>query len=405
MKILYTTPILEYPAAGGPQLRVENSIKALARLCELHIIYRSSFDTIGDRRTNAYFSQFAKKFVTTYAYPSSKFQRLLLRIYHKFLITLGRTEDIHSKAILGHIENEKIDIAWFGYGNISYQLIKDVKKQFPNVKIVCDTDSVWSRFVLRELPFAEGKRKENIQKIGNLKQAEECALVRLCDVTTAVSEVDAQYYKSIADDSNKIHVFSNVIDICNYTIAPSAPIKFVKPCVFLAGSFGKNSAMNMATQWVLDDVLPIVRKTYPRLHFYLVGNNSDSQFGHIASDDITVTGKLESVLPYLCNADVALVPLKFESGTRFKILEAGACRIPIVSTTLGAEGIPVQHGRGILIAESAEDFASAIIKIIDNPILTQHLTDNCYQLVTSLYSVESLVIEARKIINYLITAD
>jgi glycosyltransferase involved in cell wall biosynthesis len=401
MKILYTTPILEYPAAGGPQLRIENSIKALARVCDLHIIHRASYDSPDVRRTDAYFSQFGKSYITTYDYPRLKPIRLLFKIYRRVLRFLGKTKDSHINSIINHIQNENIDVVWFGYGNISYKLIKDVKDRFPHVKAVCDTDSVWSRFVLRELPFAEGKRKEEIQRLGSLKEAEERAWVGLCDVTTAVSEIDAQYYRSLAFDPSRIHIFSNVIDINNYAVVPPRPIEFKMPCVFLAGSYGPNSAMNMAAQWVLDEVLPIVRKTHPNLHFYLVGRDSDSQFGHIASNNVTVTGKLETVLPYLCNANVALVPLKFESGTRFKILEAGACRIPLVSTTLGAEGIPVKDGRDILIADDPQGFAQSIIRIIDDPYLAKSIADSCFELVNSKYSVESLVGEAKNIMAYL----
>jgi glycosyltransferase involved in cell wall biosynthesis len=106
-------------------------------------------------------------------------------------------------------------------------------------------------------------------------------------------------------------------------------------------------------------------------------------------------------LPYLCNTDVALVPLKFESGTRFKILEAGACKVPLVSTTLGAEGIPVIDGEHILIADEPEDFAKAIVRLLDDKELARKLAVNCNDLVNKNFSVESLAAEAKKILGYL----
>ena len=159
--------------------------------------------------------------------------------------------------------------------------------------------------------------------------------------------------------------------------------------------------MNMATNWVLDEVLPLVHQRYPELHFYIVGRNSDREFSHRTNAHVTVTGMLESVLPYLCHADAALVPLKFESGTRFKILEAGACCVPLVSTTLGAEGIPVVHDQDILIADDPADFAAAILRILDEPELGRRLAESCYQLVAASYSVEALVGEAETILEYL----
>lgn len=398
MRVLFTTPILEYPAAGGPQLRIENSIKALSKVCDLDIIHRASHISDAVKKTDEYFSKYANNYLTLFDYHPSRFVRLQQRIYRRLF---GGKKNRHVQKFIQHIKENNIEIVWFGYGNISYSLIAALKAEIPNVKVICDTDSVWSRFTLRELPFASGERKRKIELAGKEKEEEEKAWVNLCEVTTAVSEVDAEYYRSISNDPKRVHLFSNVIDVDNYKKTQLAPEGFVKPCIFLAGSFGPNSAMNMAAEWIIDEVLPILYLTFPDLHFYLVGRNSDHEFSHRAGPNITVTGKLESVLPYLSHADIALVPLKFESGTRFKILEAGACRIPLVSTTLGAEGIPVIDGQHVLIADEPGEFAGAITKILTDQSFADVLAENCFQLVNSKYSIDSLVSEAESILEFL----
>ena len=223
----------------------------------------------------------------------------------------------------------------------------------------------------------------------------------MCEVTTAVSEFDAEYYRSIADDTSRIHVFSNVIDLDEYSSIPDKPEDFKNPSIFLAGSYGANSAMNMAANWILDEVLPIVRRSCPNIHFYIVGKRSDIEFGHQRSDSVTVTGMVDTVLPYLCHTNVALVPLMFESGTRFKILEAGACKTPIISTTLGAEGIPVIHDKEVLIADKAINFAKEIVNVLNDSELSNKLTKNCYDLISRKYSLTVLEQEAKKILEYL----
>jgi glycosyltransferase involved in cell wall biosynthesis len=110
---------------------------------------------------------------------------------------------------------------------------------------------------------------------------------------------------------------------------------------------------------------------------------------------------VDSVLPYLCHADVALVPLHFESGTRFKILEAGACGVPQVSTTLGAEGIPVVDGRDILIADRPEAFAGAILRLLEDKPLAARLAESCERLVREQFSVPRLGRDAKSILAYL----
>lgn len=404
MRVLFTTPVLEYPSAGGPQLRIENSIKALSRVCELDIVHRADGPAESVENTSRFFRKYATEYhVLSKPVPAGVFSRVLSlaeRVLNRFFIDTRTAGP--AKYILDHLDRRQIDILWCGYGNISYPLMKYIKARRPDLKIVCDTDSVWSRYVLRELPYAKGLRKLRILRVGRKKEAEERAWVNLCEVTTAVSEVDAEYYRAIALEPGRVHLFSNVIDTESYKLAPPPPPGFKSPSIYLAGSFGYyHSPMDTAARWMLEEVLPRVLKTHPDLHFYIVGRDSELGFGHLNGANLTVTGRLESVLPYLCNTDVALVPLKFESGTRFKILEAGACKVPLVSTTLGAEGIPVVDGEHILIADEPEDFAKAIVRLLDDKELAKKLAVNCHDLVNARFSVESLAMEAKQILGYL----
>jgi glycosyltransferase involved in cell wall biosynthesis len=294
---------------------------------------------------------------------------------------------------------------WFGYGNISFPLIKRIKARLPSLKVVCDTDSVWSRFILRELPFEKDPVKiYDIRNKGREKLQEEIEWVDLCDVTTAVSEVDADYYRKIATNPTKVKIFSNAIDLSFYSKAPPPPLGFCRPAVFLGGSFAPGSAMDKAARWVLKEIFPSLMKLIPGIHLYIVGRGSrETLREYDMRNGVTITGRVPSVLPYLCNSDVSIVPLQFESGTRFKILEAGACGIPSVSTTLGAEGLPVTHQKDILIADTATDFIQAVMGILTNAELSQKLSLNCRALVERKFGIESLAREASEIIEYLIT--
>ena len=414
MNILYTTPILLHPAAGGPALRVENSIKALDRISKLYIIARLSRTQIGGKMAEEFYRQLSYKFEFS---PSTalnnklpivtfniKYIRgmlnLCIRAIRKIIGLLFRVDD--AGYICEYIEEHNIDVVWFGYGNISYDLMKKLKERLPEIKMVCDTDSVWSRFLLRELPFEnDPERKKEIQQRGRKKELEEQHWVKFMDVTIAVSEVDEEYYQQFTEDKEKIKIFSNVIDINNYKKQPK-PENFKNPNIFIAGSFFSETCPIMkGTMWFLRNVFPIVKKQIPYIHLYIIGKDSDVKLSSIKDNQITITGLVDSVLPYLTNVDVALVPLFFESGTRFKILEAGGAGIPIVSTTLGAEGIPVTHGKDIMIADDPDSFARCIEKLVVDKSYANKLAANCKKLVQENYSVESLVNEGKEIINYL----
>src|SRR4029079_10373587 len=88
---------------------------------------------------------------------------------------------------------------------------------------------------------------------------------------------------------------------------------------------------------------------------------------------VHVTGEVPSIVPYMRASRAALVPLRWESGTRFKILEAFACRTPVISTTPGAEGLDVDHGRHLLLVDEPEAFADAILSVVGDPRLGAEL--------------------------------
>jgi glycosyltransferase involved in cell wall biosynthesis len=403
MKVLYTSPILEHPSVGGPQLRIENSIKALATKCDLDVICRSPAPQETRSRTAAFVQSYCREFRylprLEREEPASRVLRRARREL-RALVDADTRED--AGAILDHVDRRQIGVVWFGYGNISYPLIRHVRRKRPGLKLVCDTDSVWSRFVLRELPYTSGWRRHQIARAGRAKEREERAWVQMCEVTVAVSEVDADYYRALSDQPERIQLFPNVIDTASYAERPAPPPGFRKPCIYLAGSFGhEHSPMDMAARWVLERVLPRLLERHPHLHFYLVGKDSDKGFGHLNGPNVTATGRVDSVLPYLCHADVALVPLHFESGTRFKILEAGACSVPVVSTTLGAEGLPVEHGRHLLLADRPDDFAQAVLRLLDDRELAAWLAEGCRHLVEEQFSVPRLARDADRILAYL----
>lgn len=409
MKILYTTPVLEHPPVGGPQLRIENSIKALSQVGELHIISQVDREHIGGQvaedfyKNLCHFFKYSPKARVNNHFPLKRsIMGLALRVVAKVLREAVTRFEVDALKIAQYAKENNIDVIWFGYGNISYPLMKKIKKLNPELKLICDTDSVWSRFVLREIPFEKNVEKRKLMlKKGLNKIEEEVDWVDFCDITTAVSLVDLEYYKSITPFPEKIKLFSNVIDLNNYSIKMPVPVNFKTPSIYLAGSFGKDSAMDKAARWVINDIFPILASRNPNLYFYIIGNGSKETLSDIKHERIIITGRLDSVLPYLCNTSIALVPLMFESGTRFKIMEAAACEVPIVSTTLGAEGIPVVHNKNILIADTSAEFVDAVERIINEPSFGKKLALNCKELILEHNSVQSLQKEAQQILGYL----
>lgn len=408
--VLFATPVLHHPPIGGPTLRIENTIKALSEISELHIYCRASLEEIGGAEALSFYQNHSESFqFSAYSslhqyirFPAKVVNHILRKIIKLNLFPASLLKPVEDFQHFIEIADAlRPDLIWLGYGNISYDLLSFIKEN-SSYKVVIDTDSVWSRYILRELPYIkDDNRRNKIEESGRKKEEEERWGTELSDVTTAVSMVDANYYSGLAKDSSKIHLFSNVIDLKSYDEVYPPPSEFQCPCMYLAGTFWEKSPMEQAARWVLDEVLPLVKQSIPDIHFYIVGQRSDEVLKDVSDPAVTVTGKLLSVLPYLCNANVAIVPLWFESGTRFKILEAGACGIPVVSTTLGAEGIPVTNGYDILIADTAEEFSKAIASLIQDENLSIRISQNLRKMIQERYSIKSLAQEGQKILDHL----
>jgi glycosyltransferase involved in cell wall biosynthesis len=404
--VLFATPILHYPPLGGPDLRIDSTIKALSCVSEVHVYCRTNLGSIGGAGALEFYERYAEKcYLAPFEFPGSwcvSFAKrvsnaLTRRIFGRPLFDVAYQESF--KALLDLADQIKADIIWLGFGNISYPLLKYLKER-QRRPVILDTDSVWSRFILRGLPYAStDEERAEIETRGSEKVEEERWGTALADVTTAVSEVDAGYYRTFAKKPDRVQIFCNSIDLENYWPRPPVPPNLTKPCLLLAGTFGFRSPMEDAARWMIGDIFPLIQRQVPNVHLYIVGRHSDQVLADIHNPGITVTGTVPSVLPYLHHSAAALVPLRYESGTRFKILEAGACGIPVVSTILGAEGLPVKDGENVLIADDAPGFAKCTIDILTQPALGARLGQSLQELVRARYSVEALAREAAQILN------
>jgi glycosyltransferase involved in cell wall biosynthesis len=120
-------------------------------------------------------------------------------------------------------------------------------------------------------------------------------------------------------------------------------------------------------EFLVGQVLPRLRETYPDIRVVLVGRGSQSDLDSFRRPGVEATGEVPDVRPYLAGAAVVTVPIRTGSGTRLKVVEGLAMGKGMVSTTLGCEGVAVRDGEHLLIADSAEDFAAAVGRLLEDP--------------------------------------
>ena len=146
-----------------------------------------------------------------------------------------------------------------------------------------------------------------------------------------------------------------------------------------------------AVKFFVREILPLVKKRRPEVKIAFVGRMPPKPIRELGRiEGVTVTGTVEDVRPYIAAAALYVVPLRIGGGSRLKILEAMAMKKPVLSTTVGAEGLNVTAGKNILLAEGPEQFAGQVVSYLDNPERLADLAAAGRQLVEEQYRWEKL---------------
>jgi sugar transferase (PEP-CTERM/EpsH1 system associated) len=203
----------------------------------------------------------------------------------------------------------------------------------------------------------------------------------------AVSDADRDSFSSFLHPS-RISVIPTGVDVDYFR--PTPELEERNTLVFTGSMDWMPN--NDGIAYFIDKVLPIVRRQIPETVLWVVGRRPSAQLEKIAERDpnVKVTGRVDDIRPYIAKSSVYVVPLLVGGGTRLKIFEAMAMGKAIVSTTIGAEGLPVESGRNIVLADEAEAFARQIINLLRDSERRQELGRAARQLVEKRYSWNSV---------------
>lgn len=210
------------------------------------------------------------------------------------------------------------------------------------------------------------------------------------DHVLTVSEADSNFFHRFVD-SSKMTVISTGVDT-NFFRPDSS--KEVPHRLVFCGSMDWMPNEDGVLYFVRS-ILPLIRKAVPDVEFTVIGRRpSEKLRAAIGSEPgVQFTGRVEDIRPFVHEGSVYVVPLRIGSGTRLKIFEAMAMGKAIVSTTIGAEGLPVNDGSDILLADTPEEFAKKVISLLGDPAQRRRLGETARELVEQRYSWGSVAAE------------
>ena len=226
--------------------------------------------------------------------------------------------------------------------------------------------SLWQRQALHE-PNIANRIVYKVESAKMLRYEREA--VNKFDRVIAVSDNDRRLMSEMTDGS-RIDVVPTGVDLQQYRSAreDSRETKAAEPLLVFVGSMDWEANID-AVDYFCREIWPAIKKAVPEARLRIVGRNPHTRVKKLANDSIEITGTVLSVIEHYRDATVNIVPLRIGGGTRLKIYEAMAMGKATVSTSIGAEGLDVNNGRDILIADSSEQFAESTIALLtDEPL-------------------------------------
>jgi glycosyltransferase involved in cell wall biosynthesis len=198
------------------------------------------------------------------------------------------------------------------------------------------------------------------------------------DTVITCSEEDAESMGS----SGRVIVVPNGVDVDKFQPAPLPGV----PRIVMTGALYTDPNVDGA-RWFCDHVLPLVQAEMPDVGFDLVGARPDHRVMELAGlPGVHIHADVPDVVPFLHAARVAVVPLRLGSGSRLKALEALAAGRPVVGTTIGLEGLHLKANEDVVVADQAEAFAIAILRLLRDDKAASSLIAAGRQLVQERYS-------------------
>jgi glycosyltransferase involved in cell wall biosynthesis len=382
VRVLLLTQVLPYPPDSGPKIKTWNVLKYLARQHQVTLV---SF-VRGDQSSEV--EHLRPYCEAIYTIPMKRgligdglaMLRSLLSNQPWMMVRDDRRA-MHQ--LLSRLASEKpFDIAHADQLNMAQyaQPISGAKK------VLDAHNALWLLYKRLANTMRPGPKKWLLERDWRLLKTYEGNICREFDGVLAVSEEDKMALLEASGQTKPITVIPIAVD--THELQPVQRLPEANHILHIGTMFWPPNIDGI--EWFLHEIFPLIRAERPDIHFDVVGARPPQHLLDLNQQNIgvNVTGYVKDAHPYLQQAGVMIVPLRAGGGMRVKILESLAQGMPVVSTTLGAEGIAVKHGHHLLIADTPEQFAQAVIKILADRSFADFLGKSGRELIERQYDFQ-----------------
>ncbi|MDY6952010.1 MAG: glycosyltransferase [Thermodesulfobacteriota bacterium] len=242
-------------------------------------------------------------------------------------------------------------------------------------------DSVDVHYLREKLKYDISGHKEDLKRCSETRKRE-LTIYGKAETVITVSEEDANVLKKDLPGL-ETEVIPNV-----HRLQISGNEAQKNSLVFVGG-FRHDPNID-AVLFFCRDVLPLIRREVPDVTFTVVGSHPPEEIRALGNDFVRVTGYVPSTAPYLHGSCVSVAPLRFGSGMKGKVGEAMAHGVPVVTTSVGAQGMSLVNRRNVIIADSPEDLSKGVVELLQDDALYHRLKTNSIEYVRQNLSPDAL---------------
>jgi len=376
MKILMLTPYLPYPLFSGGQIRSYNLLKNLAQKHEITLF---SFIRSGkEEQYLKHLKPFCRKVIIFKRRQAWDPRNLLLALFtpYPFLVSLYLSSSFR-RAITEELRNGNYDLI---HAETFYIMPNLPQTKVPTLLVEQTIEYlVYQQFVRDfKLWLLKPLLYFDVLKINLWEKYYWRRATRLA----AMSDSDKQIMTQSVKDK-KVDVVANGVDVKFFSGVKPKPGQVV----LFIGNF-KWLPNRDAAQFLAKAIWPKIVASLPHASLLIVGRNPTKEILKLAQAGVRIEGDVADIRTAFAKASVLLAPIRNGRGTKYKVLEAMASGLPVVTTKLGIEGIDAKDS--VLVVESAADLASQTIKVLRDQRLARRLADKAKKIVYNQYNWETI---------------
>ena len=271
------------------------------------------------------------------------------------------------QAVKKYLEDygQQFDAVILSRADIAEKFIAGVKQYCTNAKVIFDTVDL---HFLREQREAALTNDKILAESAVIRKSQELAIARKADTTLVVSPVELELFLKEAPDVN-ISLLSNI----HQTYTTENSFKDRNDMLFI-GSF-EHPPNSDAMEFFLDEVFPLVQAENPGLKLLIVGGHVSPKLKARANDNVIITGFVADIEPLFRNIRISIAPLRYGAGVKGKINSSMSFGVPMVVSSIAAEGMNLEHDLDVLIADEPESFAKEILRLYSDQDLWLSLSE------------------------------